>query len=467
MHGSFGWESPDVRDTVFKAYDIRGTVPDEIDARFAHRLGMAVGARALADQTRAVVVARDGRNTSVELAAALQAGVRESGMAVIDIGMVTTPMMYYATRLLDTGAGIVVTGSHNPPAYNGFKIMLEGACLYGEGLTALRDEMRRPTAAPNHSGTRSQMQLTPCYFARILGDIRLARPMKIAIDCGSGVAGTVAPALFRELGCTVTELFCEVDGTFPGHHPDPADPQNLQDLIYCLRYSDCEVGLAFDGDGDRLGVVTKSGQIIWPDRQLILFARDMLARNPGAEVIYDVKCSRHVATAVTQAGGRATMSRTGHSLIKAKMQESGALLGGEMSGHIFFKERWYGFDDGLYAAARLLEILSAAPDASNLLESLPQSSSTPELKVAMDEEQAHEVVQALRQNGQFPGAVSISDLDGIRVDYADGFGLARASNTTPAIVMRFEGDNVAALSRIQEDFRKELRRVSPHIRLPF
>ncbi|MDI6947327.1 phosphomannomutase/phosphoglucomutase, partial [Serratia sp. Se-RSmG] len=271
--------------------------------------------------------------------------------------------------------------------------------------------------------------------------------------------------LFRALGCEVTELFCEVDGSFPGHHPDPADPHNLQDLIYCLRYSDCEVGLAFDGDGDRLGVVTKSGQIIWPDRQLILFARDVLARNPGAEVIYDVKCSRHVARAITEAGGKATMWKTGHSLIKAKMRESGALLAGEMSGHIFFKERWYGFDDGIYAAARLLEILSSAPDPSALLESLPQSCATPELKLETTE--GVELVQALRDQGEFPGAVSINELDGIRVDYADGFGLARPSNTTPTVVLRFEGDNVAALARIEEDFRKAFKRIAPHIRLPF
>jgi phosphomannomutase/phosphoglucomutase len=300
-----------------------------------------------------------------------------------------------------------------------------------------------------------------------MGDIRMARPMKIAIDCGNGVAGAAAPALFRALGCEVVELFCEVDGSFPGHHPDPADPQNLQDLIYCLRYSDCEVGLAFDGDGDRLGVVTKTGQIIWPDRQLILFARDVLSRNPGAEILYDVKCSRHVARAITEAGGKATMWKTGHSLIKAKMRETGALLAGEMSGHIFFKERWYGFDDGIYAAARLLEILSGAPDPSALLESLPQSCATPEIKLETAEGEQFDLVEALRAQGQFPGAQSINDLDGIRVDYADGFGLARPSNTTPTVVLRFEGDTVAALARIEEDFRNAFRRIAPHVRLPF
>ncbi len=467
MHGTFGWDTPQILDAVFKAYDIRGTVPDEIDARFAHSLGMAAGTQAHAQGARSMVVGRDGRLSSVELAAALQAGLRSAGMHVIDIGMATTPMVYFATRLMDTGAGIAVTGSHNPPSHNGFKIVLDGASLYGEGITALRDAMRLPIESASVSGGRTQMQIQPCYAARLVGDIRMARPMKIAIDCGNGVAGAVAPALFRALGCDVTELFCEVDGTFPGHHPDPADPQNLQDLIYCLRYSDCEVGLAFDGDGDRLGVVSKSGQIIWPDRQLILFARDVLARNPGAEVLYDVKCSRHVARAIFEAGGKPTMCKTGHSLIKAKMRESGALLAGEMSGHMFFKERWYGFDDGIYAAARLLEILSAAPDPSGLLEGLPQSCATPEIKLDTAEGEQFELVEALRQQGEFPRAVSINDLDGVRVDYVDGFGLARPSNTTPTVVMRFEGDTVAALARIEEDFRNAFRRIAPHVRLPF
>ncbi|MGY6270489.1 phosphomannomutase/phosphoglucomutase [Achromobacter denitrificans] len=467
MHGTFGWDTPQILDAVFKAYDIRGTVPDEIDARFAHSLGMAAGTRARELGARSMVVGRDGRLSSVELAAALQAGLRSAGMHVIDIGMATTPMVYFATRLMDTGCGIAVTGSHNPPAHNGFKIVLDGASLYGDGITALRDAMRLPIESASVAGGRTQMQIQPCYAARLMGDIRMARPMKIAIDCGNGVAGAVAPALFRALGCEVTELFCEVDGSFPSHHPDPADPQNLQDLIYCLRYSDCEVGLAFDGDGDRLGVVTKSGQIIWPDRQLILFARDVLSRNPGAEILYDVKCSRHVARAVAEAGGRPTMCRTGHSLIKARMRETGALLAGEMSGHIFFKERWYGFDDGIYAAARLLEILSSAPDPSALLENLPQSCATPEIKLATAEGEQFELVEALRAQGEFPGAVSISNLDGVRVDYADGFGLARPSNTTPTVVLRFEGDTVAALARIEDDFRNAFRRIAPHVRLPF
>jgi phosphomannomutase/phosphoglucomutase len=399
----------------------------------------------------------------VELAAALQAGLCSAGMHVIDIGMATTPMVYFAARLMDTGSGIAVTGSHNPPAHNGFKIVLDGASLYGEGITALRDAMRQPIESASVAGGRTQMQIMPCYAARLMGDIRMARPMKIAIDCGNGVAGAVAPSLFRALGCEVTELFCEVDGSFPGHHPDPADPQNLQDLIYCLRYSDCEVGLAFDGDGDRLGVVTKSGQIIWPDRQLILFARDVLSRNPGAEILYDVKCSRHVARAVTEAGGKPTMCRTGHSLIKARMRETGALLAGEMSGHIFFKERWYGFDDGTYAGCRLLEILSRGSDPSSVLNALPTSHSTPELNVQCAEGEPHQLTAELQAlaGEAFAAPAQVSTIDGLRVDWPDGFGLIRASNTTPVLVLRFEGQTPEALARIEADMLALLREVKP------
>lgn len=454
--------------SVFKAYDIRGTVPDLIDARFARALGVALAARARDQGIQTLVVGRDGRLSSEMLSIALQEGMLEGGVDTLDIGMVPTPLVYFAANVMQTGSGVAITGSHNPPKYNGFKMMMGGRALYGEDVQALAASMNGPASAPAaRPGVRRQLDLVASYIARVASGIKLARPMKIAIDCGNGVAGAVAPALFRALGCEVVELFCEVDGSFPGHHPDPADPQNLQDLIYCLRYSDCEVGLAFDGDGDRLGVVTKTGQIIWPDRQLILFARDVLSRNPGAEILYDVKCSRHVARAITEAGGKATMWKTGHSLIKAKMRETGALLAGEMSGHIFFKERWYGFDDGIYAAARLLEILSGAPDPSALLESLPQSCATPEIKLETAEGEQFDLVEALRAQGQFPGAQSINDLDGIRVDYADGFGLARPSNTTPTVVLRFEGDTVAALARIEEDFRNAFRRIAPHVRLPF
>ncbi len=467
MHGTFGWDTPQILDAVFKAYDIRGTVPDEIDARFAHSLGMAAGTQARELGARSIVVGRDGRLSSVELAAALQAGLRSAGMHVIDIGMATTPMVYFATRLMDTGAGIAVTGSHNPPTHNGFKIVMDGASLYGEGITALRDAMRQPIESAGAAGGRTQMQIMPCYTARLMGDIRMARPMKIAIDCGNGVAGAVAPQLFRALGCEVDELFCEVDGNFPNHHPDPAEPKNLQDLIKHVAETDCELGLAFDGDGDRLGVVTKSGQIIWPDRQLVLFARDVLERNPGATIIYDVKCSRHVGLSVEAAGGAPLMWKTGHSLVKAKLAETGAPLAGEMSGHIFFKERWYGFDDGLYTGARLLEIVSRFADPCAPLEALPQDVSTPELKLEMEEGQPFTLVKTLQEQGQFPDAKRVITIDGVRAEYADGFGLARPSNTTPVVVLRFEAQSEQALERIQADFRRELSKLAPNATLPF
>jgi phosphomannomutase/phosphoglucomutase len=334
-----------------------------------------------------------------------------------------------------------------------------------QSLAAAMNGPASAAAAP--AGTRRPLDLVAAYVARVASGVKLARPMKIAIDCGNGVAGAVAPALFRALGCEVTELFCEVDGNFPNHHPDPAEPKNLQDLIKCVAETDCELGLAFDGDGDRLGVVTKSGQIVWPDRQLVLFARDVLERNPGATIIYDVKCSRHVGLSVEAAGGVPLMWKTGHSLVKAKLAETGAPLAGEMSGHIFFKERWYGFDDGLYTGARLLEIVSRAADPCAMLEALPQDVSTPELKLEMEEGQPFTLVQALQDQGQFPGAQRVITIDGVRAEYPDGFGLARPSNTTPVVVLRFEAQTAAALERIQADFRRELSKLAPQANLPF
>jgi len=452
--------------SVFKAYDIRGTVPDLIDPAFARSLGLALAARARGAGVQAVVVGRDGRLSSPSLAAALVEGVRAGGVDAIDIGQVPTPLVYYAAYTNGTGTGVAITGSHNPPKYNGFKMMLAGKALYGDEVQGLRAEMAQaqPAAQP---GALRQLDLVPEYIARVVSDAKLARPVKIAVDCGNGVAGAVAPRLLRELGCEVDELFCEVDGNFPNHHPDPADPHNLQDLIDHVARTDCELGLAFDGDGDRLGVVTKSGQIIWPDRQLILLARDVLSRNPGATIIYDVKCSRHVGLAVEAAGGKPLMWQTGHSLVKAKLAETGAPLAGEMSGHIFFKERWYGFDDGIYTAARLLEIVSRDADPSRVLEALPQALSTPELKVEMEEGQPHALVGRLQAEGSFDGATRVVTIDGVRAEYPDGFGLARASNTTPVVVLRFEADDEAALARIQDAFRRELTKLAPQARLPF
>ena len=451
----------------FKAYDIRGVVPTALNPEFAQELGRGLAARAHAAGVTALVVGRDGRLSSPSLSASLQQGIRDGGIDTIDVGQVPTPLVYFAAYTLKTGSGVAVTGSHNPPEYNGFKMMMGGSALYGDDILKLRDEVAAGVACAKAPGQGKVVDIITPYLAKVLGDIKLSRPMKIAIDCGNGVAGAVAPQLFRGLGCEVTELFCEVDGTFPNHHPDPAEPHNLEDLIRCVQTTDCEIGLAFDGDGDRLGVVTKSGQIIWPDRQLILYARDVLERCPGETIIYDVKCSRHVAVEIRKAGGKALMCQTGHSLVKAKLAETGAPLAGEMSGHIFFKERWFGFDDGLYTGARLLEILSKSADPSAILEALPQGVSTPELKLEMKEGEPHALIKRLQTEGNFAGASEIIKIDGLRADYPDGFGLARASNTTPVVVLRFEGDSEEALERIKQAFRTQLLALAPHVTLPF
>ena len=484
--------------SIFKAYDLRGVTNRTFSADLLRAIGYQLGLLTLAAGQSAFVVGRDGRLSGPALSAALAEGLCEAGVDVIDIGQVTTPMLYFATYELGTGSGAAVTGSHNPPEYNGLKMMVGGEPIYGEAIQALyrsvcaaqeMDGESSPRSNAGHAknGLIRSLDIRERYLSRIVNDIRLARPMKIAVDCGNGVAGDFAQELFSRLGCTVEALFCEVDGNFPNHHPDPADPHNLEDLIKVLRDTDCEIGLAFDGDGDRLGVVTKSGSIIWPDRQLMLFARDVLARNPGAEIIYDVKCSRHVAKVIEAAGGKATMYKTGHSLIKVKLKESAAPLAGEMSGHVFFKERWYGFDDGLYAAARLLEILSREPamlehaqrpdespvtaqflnGPSVLLEALPNSPSTPELKLACAEGENFAIVEALQAGDFFKQASQVISIDGVRAEYQDGFGLARPSNTTPVVVIRFEADNDAALARIQADFREAFNRVRPGLALPF
>jgi phosphomannomutase/phosphoglucomutase len=459
---------PPLPHAVFKAYDIRGTVPEQLNAAFARRLGLALAERARSEGIASLVVGYDGRLSSPELALALQDGLMEGGINAVDVGMVPTPVVYFATHVQHTGSGVAITGSHNPPNYNGFKMMMGGKTLHGEDIQALMRAMEQPQPITGmQPGRRTMVPMLDAYVERISSTVVLARPMKIAIDCGNGVGGVIAKRLFSALGCTVDPLFCEVDGNFPNHHPDPADPHNLQDLIRHVQETDCELGLAFDGDADRLGVVTKSGQIIWPDRQLILYAQDILERQPGATIIFDVKCSRHVARAIREAGGEPLMWQTGHSMIKAKLAETGAPLAGEMSGHIFFKERWYGFDDGLYTGARLLEILSNHEDPSAVLESLPQDISTPELKLEMQEGQPHALIARLQKEGRFPQAASLNTIDGVRAEYADGFGLARASNTTPVIVLRFEADTSQALERIQSEFRQALSVLSPGIALPF
>jgi phosphomannomutase/phosphoglucomutase len=414
---------------------------------------------------KAVVIGRDGRLSGPTLSAALARGLQASGVNVIDVGMVATPMLYFAAYHLGPFSGVQVTGSHNPPDYNGLKIVLAQETLSGDDIQALRQRIEKGDFTQG-AGTYSTHDIREQYLQRITSDVKLTRPLHIVVDCGNGVPGATAPELYRRLGCTVRELYCDVDGNFPNHHPDPSNPHNLEDLIRTLK-SEGDIGYAFDGDGDRLGVVTKNGKIIYPDRQLMLFAADVLERNPGAEIIFDVKSTRNLFSWIRDRGGRPTLFKTGHSLIKKKLQETGAPLAGEMSGHIFFKERWYGFDDALYVGARLLEILSRSDDISSVLESLPDAVSTPELQVKTAEGENYTLIDTLKKTARFEGAKELITIDGLRVEYPDGFGLARPSNTTPTIVLRFEADDDAALKRIQEDFRKALLGVKSDLQLPF
>lgn len=451
---------------IFKAYDIRGVVETALTPTVVEAIGHAIGSEAAARGQKAIVIGRDGRLSGPALAAALARGIQKSGIDVIDLGLVATPMTYFGAYHLDTHSAVMVTGSHNPPDYNGLKMVLGGETLSGDAIQALRARIESGDLAQGNGSYRTY-DIGDEYIDRIASDVKLARPLKIAVDCGNGVPGAFAGKLYRALGCQVEELFCEVDGNFPNHHPDPSVPENLNDLIAALKNGDAEIGLAFDGDGDRLGVVTKNGNIIFPDRQLMLFAADVLARNPGAQIIYDVKSTRNLDPWIRQHGGVPVMCRTGHSFVKAKIKETGALLAGEMSGHVFFKERWYGFDDGLYAGARLLEFLSRQADIGAALNSLPDSVNTPELQIKLQEGENYAVIDKLRAQAQFPGAANIVTLDGLRVEYPDGFGLARPSNTTPVIVLRFEADDAVGLKRIQEAFRVAILAVAPHAVLPF
>jgi phosphomannomutase/phosphoglucomutase len=451
---------------IFKAYDIRGIVGRTLTEAVVEQIGRALGSEARDRGQAAIVVGRDGRLSGPALAAALARGIQASGVDVVDVGLVATPMTYFAAHHLGTGCAVMVTGSHNPPDYNGLKMVLAGETLAGEAIQRLRQRIETGQLASGAGGYR-QEDIAAAYVQRIAADVRLARPMKIIVDAGNGVAGAYAPALYRALGCEVEELFCQVDGRFPNHHPDPSVPDNLRDLTERLQASAAEIGLAFDGDGDRLGVVAKDGRIIYPDRQLMLFAADVLARNPGAEIIFDVKSTRNLYQWIRDHGGRPLLWKTGHSLVKAKMRETGALLAGEMSGHVFFKERWYGFDDGLYAGARLLEYLSRQADIDATLHGLPDSVNTPELHIPMREGEPHRLIAALRDSARFTGAREVIAIDGLRVEYPDGFGLMRPSNTTPVIVLRFEADTAAALARIQDDFRRVLLAAAPDLNLPF
>jgi phosphomannomutase len=481
-----GGFSMQVAASIFKAYDIRGIVPATLNDAVAEALGKAFGTAARQAGETSVAVGRDGRLSGPALSAAVIRGLMATGIDVIDVGMVTTPMLYFAASTL-CNSGIQVTGSHNPADYNGFKMVLAGRAIYGEEIQGLRRTMEAEDWELQPGGRVRNINVLAPYRDRIAGDVKLARPMKVVVDSGNGIAGASAPGILRALGCEVTELFSEVDGTFPNHHPDPSKPENLRDLMAALKSGDAELGLAFDGDGDRLGLITKDGSNIYPDRQMMLFARDVLTRAPGGTVVFDVKCSQRLAPAIEAAGGKALMYKTGHSLIKAKMKEIDSPLGGEMSGHIFFKERWFGFDDGTYAAARLLEILSRAQDASAVLNALPTSFSTPELNVKCREGEPHTLVAELVKKATstagpsqgakaplggsaahavasvgalFPNA-RVNTIDGVRVDWPDGFGLIRASNTTPVLVLRFEGHTTEALHRIEGEMLALLRSVKP------
>ena len=438
---------------IFKAYDIRGIVGKTLTNEAAYLIGKAIATRAAEKGITRIALGRDGRLSGPELMEHIQRGFTNSGIDVLNVGMVATPMLYFAAINECGGSGVMITGSHNPPDYNGFKMMLGGETLAGEAIQELPAFIRQEQFTDG-KGSVAIQDIYPAYEAAITAHIQPARPMKIVIDAGNGVGGAFAGKLYKGLGNEVTELFCEVDGTFPNHHPDPSKPKNLQDLIAALKNSDAEIGLAFDGDADRLGIVTKDGNIIYPDRQLMLFAQDVLSRNPGAKVIFDVKSTRLLAPWIKEHGGEPVMEKTGHSFIKSTMKKTGALVAGEMSGHVFFKERWFGFDDGMYAGARLLEILSAFDNPSEVLDNLPQSISTPELNIDLPEgSNGHQVIEELAAKAKFEGATEIITIDGLRVEFPDGFGLMRASNTTPILVLRFEADSDEAIGRIQNQFK--------------
>jgi phosphomannomutase/phosphoglucomutase len=464
--GSPSMSAAEVPAEIFKAYDIRGIVDRTLTPAIVERIGQALGTEAHARQQQAVAVGRDGRLSGPDIVQALSRGLARAGCDVIDIGMVPTPVLYFATHHLGTHSGVSVTGSHNPPEYNGLKMMLGGETLAAQAIQALRERILRGDLAEG-KGRISTADVREAYLERISGDVKLARAMKVIVDCGNGVAGDLAPEMLRRLGCEVEELYCEVDGRFPNHHPDPGHPENLQDLITAVKSRAVDVGIAFDGDGDRLGVISPDGTIIWPDRQLMLFARDVLSRHPGAEIIYDVKSSRALEMVIREAGGKPTIWKTGHSLIKAKLKETGAMLAGEMSGHVFFKERWYGFDDAIYASARLLELLSHDPRLpAEIFAALPDTINTPELHLQMTEGENHAFIKELVEHAEFNDA-RVTTIDGLRVDFDDGFGLVRASNTQPVLVFRFEATSEAALWRIQERFRALILQRRADLKLPF
>ena len=451
---------------MFKAYDIRGIVDKTLTTDITYKIGQAVGSEVIAQGGNSIVIGRDGRLSGPILSKALADGLQAAGVDVVDVGVAPSPVVYYSSYALNIPSCIAITGSHNPPDYNGYKMVVDGTTLSAERIQSLKERILNNDFSSGAGNYREQTIIDD-YIEKIVSDVKPSRQLKIVIDCGNGVAGATAPQVFKQIGCDVTELFTEVDGNFPNHHPDPSQIENLQDLISKVMELNADIGLAFDGDGDRLGIVTPKGEVIWPDRQMILFARDILERNPGAEIIYDVKCTRNLPTEIERAGGKATMERTGHSFIKAKLKASGAALAGEMSGHIFFKERWFGFDDGVYAGARLIELLAKqdrTPQA--IFDDLPDSINTPELRMEFAEGEHYAFMEKLKKVAEFPDA-NMQTIDGIRVDFADGFGLVRPSNTTPILVLRFEADSEDAIERIQTAFATEIRKVDKDISIPF
>lgn len=460
--------TPVISRSIFKAYDIRGIVDETLTENACELIGQAIGTKAHEKAITHICVGRDGRLSGPKLQRALIKGLRKAGIGVYDIGALPTPVLYFSTFYLKTGSGVAITGSHNPPQYNGLKMMLGEETLHGEKIQELYELITSGDLyTAEKEGSLEAVEVKAAYVDTILNDVKLSRPIKVDVDAGNGIAGPLAMEVLTKLGAQVKGLYTEVDGKFPNHHPDPSKLDNLRDLQEELGKDDAEIGLAFDGDGDRLGVVAKDGEIIFPDRQAMLFAADILERNPGAVIVHDVKCTRNIRPWVEERGGVCVMSRTGHSLIKAKMKEVKAAFAGEMSGHIFFNDRWPGFDDGLYAACRLLEIVTRYKNANEPLKSLPNAVCTPELQIPTSEGENFSLVEKLRNNAQFEGAKEIIKIDGVRVEWEDGFALARPSNTTPVVVLRFEADTEGALKRIQEVFRREILKVAPTAKLPF
>jgi len=453
---------------IFRAYDIRGIVGETLTPEIVYVIGAAIGSQAQEQGISEIVIARDGRLSGPVLSEALCQGLLSTGTNVTDIGAVPTPVLYFAATQSSSQSGIMLTGSHNPSNYNGLKIVLNGETLANIRITQLYDRISQHNFT-NGEGTYRSAYIVDNYIQTIVNDITITKPLHIIVDAGNGIGGVIGVRLFEELGCKVTPLYCEIDGNFPNHHPDPSVPDNLNDLIAAVREKQADLGIAFDGDGDRLGIVTNTGEIIWPDRQMMAFAADVLTRNPGATILFDVKCTSHLSKIIQQHGGNPLMWKTGHSLVKAKMRETGALLAGEMSGHIFFKERWLGFDDALYSGARLLEIISqdtAQRTAQEIFDAYPDSINTPEIKINIADDKKFDFINQFVSYAMFEGA-TITTIDGLRADFADGFGLVRPSNTTPCLVLRFEGDNEASLQRIQRAFKEQLLKIDETLQVPF